>query len=107
MDTWTGGIVDFFIDVVARMRGKKLAQFANGSLRENQIQQEFYRAISTAVPPNATIIPEWETVNDQNGSSGYVDYNMTVNGKRWLFELLVLTSHWDRPLGLLFKFCDI
>ena len=89
VDAWTGGIVDFLIDVVARMRGKKLAQFDYGSLRENQIQQEFFRAISTAVPPNATVIPEWETVNNESGCSGYVDYNMMVDGKRWLFELLV------------------
>ena len=106
MDTWTGGIVDFLIDVVARMRGKKLAQFAcenNGSLRKNQIQQEFYHAISTAVPPNATIIPEWETFNDQNECSGYVDYNMVVDGKRWLYELLV---NGDRANEHLQRFQD-
>ena len=61
---WKDGIAEFLIDVVCRMRGEKLSLFVNekdGPLRDNQIQQEFYYAISTAVPANVNVVPEWET----------------------------------------------
>jgi hypothetical protein len=95
-----GKLVDFLIDAVSRMRGKTLKEFAkvnSGSIRESQVQQEFYRAISSSVPLNVPIIPEWEAVGEPKS---YVDYSLDLNGKHWLIEFLVngnrAKDHFER-----------